>query len=159
MLLIFTSLFFLFISGSLSWIQLQCLFVFFLFFLSSPTLTGLIITHYSSFCFPSSQLTSVAFWESLNGLTEQQPPASALPAICRQDLPVPLKQKRRSSVQKAKNTTSALHQDWNINLLQKRYRESEAYSNLMQEKTAIWLGSVYLKRGEGRDLFFLTLHL
>lgn len=61
--------------------------------------------------------------------------------------------------------TSVLHQNrnslaWNINLPRKRHRESETSSNLMQEKTAIWLGCVNLKRGEERDLSLsLFLHL
>lgn len=77
----------------------QCLFImdaitvaaWFLFF---PPLVDLIITHYSFFRFPGSQLTSTAFRESLNGLTKQRTSAYALPAICRQDLSFPPKQRR-----------------------------------------------------------------
>lgn len=36
--------------------------------------------------------------------------------------------------------------DWNINLPRKRHCESETSSNLMQEKTAIWLGRANLKQ-------------
>lgn len=48
---------------------------------------------------------------------------------------------------------------WNINLPRKRHRESETSSNLMQEKTAIWLSYVNLKQERARDpSFSLVLH-
>lgn len=129
------------------------------------SLADLIITHYGFCRFPSSQLTSAAFWESLNVLTKAV--AARLCFTC--NLSFPLKQ-RGGALPKTKqkythsHTTSVLHQNrnslaWNINLPRKRHRESETSSNLMQEKTAIWLGCVNLKRGEGRDLFSLSFYI
>lgn len=126
------------------------------FFSSSPSLAlaVLIITHYSCFCFPSSQLTSTAFWEKKKKIAKRLRVCirftcnlslrSAFPsqtggkkeALCskRQHIrilsaPMMLrKKKKRSSL------------GWNINSLRMQHSESETSSNLMQEKTAIWLG-------------------
>lgn len=92
------------------------------------------------------------------GSQSSSPPASALPAICHQDLSFLPKQrggilfKKQRAHAQTENTLA-----WNINLPRKRHRESETSSNLMQEKTAIWLGRVNLERGEGEDLLFLSL--
>lgn len=151
MLLIFRSLFFLLINASLSWMRLQRRLVFFppswlnnhsLRLLSLPeqsiNITGFLgITK----CVHEAAATCLSFTCNL-------PERSVLPSQI----------ERRSFVTHAHtHTTSLLQQNrnslaWNINLPRKRHRESETSSNLMQEKTAIWLGCVNLKRGEGRDL-------
>lgn len=129
------------------------------------SLSDLILTHYG-FVILSSQLRSTASGESLNALTKWWPPTYVVPAICQRSVP-PSQRGGRAMLQKKSTathtqTTSVLHQNrnslaWNINLPRKRHHESETSSNLMQEKTAIWLGCENLKWGEGRDLP-LSLH-
>lgn len=92
------------------------------------------------------------------------PPSLHLQSV-RQICPSPSKREEELSKRKKREEERArtrsnsvlLHQNrnslaWNINLPRKRHRESETSSNLMQEKTAIWLGREFKERRGERPL-------